>query len=62
MYTEMSAQIEQITEWIFFYMDDIFMCCVLIGALGQCYINYYIFDLGEESFILPIPIWYVIVT
>ena len=31
-----------------------------IGSLVSCYANYYIFDLKDDSFILPVPVMYVL--
>lgn len=59
-YTDLNEKIELITKWIFLYVVDVTVCSVAILALCACYVSYYIFDMKEESFILPVMMSYVI--
>lgn len=56
MYTELNEKIERFSKWAHFFMIDVFVYGFTIGSLCQCYANYYVFDLKEDSFHLPIPL------
>lgn len=55
-YIAINEQIEQITQWAY-----LFSMAVSFGGCGLCavlatYINYYIFDLKDDSFLVPTPL------
>lgn len=58
MYTQVNAKIERNTE-ISMYILNITVCSGMFATLCECYVNYYIFDLKEDSFIMPVPTWYI---
>lgn len=56
MYSNLSEKIKHISKWTYVFMMQIIVVGFASGTLASCYANYYIFDLKEESFILPVPL------
>lgn len=42
------------------YTIETMIAAFAVGSIVTSYVNYYILDLKDESFILPIPIMYVL--
>lgn len=61
IYISLNEKIELITKWLCMHMLKAMTVVCAIGGLVLCYVNYYIFDLKDESFIVPIPIMFVYV-
>lgn len=56
VYTQLNEKIERISKWIY-----LAVLVVSIGGVGLftillSYINYFIFDMEDDSFIVPIPL------
>ena len=58
-YSEMSAKIERISQFYYFFLVKFSIPCTLFPSLVITIINYYVYDLGDEAFFLPSPIVYV---
>lgn len=58
MYTALNEKIEHTSKWIRFIIKLITVLVALPNLLVS-YINYFIYDLEEESFILACPMLYV---
>lgn len=61
IYTKLNEKIERVSKWSY-----IALVYIAFGGCGLCslfvsYINYYIFDLKDESFLVPTPLMYVCV-
>lgn len=54
-YVEMDEKIELTSKLVHFAMAEFSAACVALPLLLLSYVNYFVFNLGEESFILPFP-------
>lgn len=59
MYSNLNDKIELISKWSYIFMIKIIVVGFSVGTLASCYANYYIFDLKEDSFILPVFLMWV---
>lgn len=55
MYMELNANIELVYKWIHFVLAEVDVVGITLPLLLLSNINYFIFDLGSESFVLPWP-------
>lgn len=60
MYINLNEKIERITKWLCIDMLQTWFIVAGIGCFVYSYINFFIFDMKAESFILPIPVMYVL--
>lgn len=58
LYYAMDEKIERTSKLIHLILTKIVVPVSLIPPFIGSMANYYIFNLGEESFVLPCPIWY----
>lgn len=59
MYAELSEKIELITKFMYFAVVKLTPIGVMVPALIITIVNYSVYDLGNESFFLPILVMYV---
>lgn len=55
MYNQMNDKIEQMTQILSFVMLKLSLAGFSIPILAVTIGNYFLYDLGEESYILPCP-------
>lgn len=54
MYGKISERIERVTKSTYFYCCEIYIAVGASSALIQTIVNYYIADLGDDAFYLPV--------
>lgn len=54
-YVEMDEKIELTSKLVHFVMAEFSAAGVALPLLLLSYVNYFVFNLGDESFILPFP-------
>lgn len=59
IYSELSGKIEKFSKWAYFCLVYANVIGILIPPSLLSFVNYYIYDLGDESFELVSPIMYV---
>lgn len=59
MYAELNGKIEQMTELMYFAVVKLTPVGVMMPALIITIVNYYLYDLDDESFFLPLLVMYV---
>lgn len=59
-YADLNRKIELFTKWACKYIIEMMIVSFAIASIGASYANYYIFDLKDDSFVLPIPIMCVL--
>lgn len=62
IYSELNLKIEKMCDFIYFALVDVSLVGFLLPALLITLINYYVYDLNEESYLLPSPTMYTRVT
>lgn len=55
MYIALNLKIEQMSEFLDFFLSKVAIAGFLPPALLLTLVNYFVFDLGAESFYLPAP-------
>lgn len=56
MYSEFNDKIEQMTKILYFVMLKLSLAGFSIPILAVTIGNYFLYDLGDESYILPCPV------
>lgn len=59
-FSKLHNKIEQMCKWIYFGLFKITASVFVLPVLIITISNYFILDLGERSFFLSSPIWYVL--
>lgn len=57
LYQALNEKIERTTKLLYTICMIVNILVILLASLIVSMINYYYFDLGEKSFVLPYPIW-----
>ena len=55
-YIEIDKKIERMSELIYFVLIKICLLGAMLPALLMTTVNYFVYNLGEESFYLPAPV------
>lgn len=58
-YSELNEKIEQMTYLLYILVVKASLIMTFPSALLVTAINYFIYDLGAESYFLPVPLMYV---
>lgn len=58
IYGKLNVKIEKMCDFIYFVLVDISLVGFLLPALLLTGLNYFVYDLAEESYILPTPTTY----
>lgn len=61
-YNDLIVKIEKMCDFMYFVLVDVSLVGFLLPALLITLINYYVYDLNEESYILPAPTMYTRLT
>lgn len=56
IYTELNEHIELVSEWMYFILVRIYVAGIILPLFVLSAVNYFILDLGEQSFLLSWPI------
>lgn len=59
MYEQLNQKIESMSKWLRFFMISMLYASAFIPIFCQSLFNYYVNDMGEESFKLTFPFMYV---
>lgn len=59
LYTELNDKIESASEWSLFILVKTVFAGTVLPLLYVCSMNFYVYDLGEDSFYLPWPMLWV---
>lgn len=59
IYTELNANIELATKWCHILLVNVDLVGVIVPPFLVSYVNYFIFDRGDEAFMLSWPLMYV---
>lgn len=54
-YTALNEKIEMMSKWIYIILSKASPAGMMLPSLLLSTINYFVLDLGEESFLLPCP-------
>lgn len=57
MYEKQCALSEKVSHYIYVAISKVMIPCVTIPYVILSYFMYYIKDMGEDSFILPVVAW-----
>lgn len=60
MYIEMNEKVERISRLVYTIFVEASMAGLLIPPLLITLVNYFVYDLNEESYFLPTPVMYVV--
>lgn len=55
LYTELNEKIESASEWSLFILVKFVFVGTVLPLLYVCGVNYYVYNLGEDSFYRPWP-------
>lgn len=56
VYTQLNEKIERTSKWIYFVVLFTSVGGIGLFEIFLSYINYYIFDQGDDSFLVPTPL------
>lgn len=59
IYTELNAKIELMSKWSYIILVKVCLVGIFLPLLLLTIVNYFVFQLGEESFYLPFPMLWV---
>lgn len=55
-YLELIEQVEKWSKFIVTFLK-VALPCALLSRVAQSFFYYYVFDLGRDAFMLPVPMW-----
>lgn len=56
-YDELNGKIEQLSNLIHVVLMEFILPATVVPALLLTIVNFFIYDLKDESYFMPIPIW-----
>lgn len=59
LYTELNEKIESASEWSLFILVKVVFVGTVLPLLYVCGVNFYVYNLGEDSFYMPWPMLWV---
>lgn len=59
MYTELNEKLERMSKFVYTVFVEASLAGLIIPPLLITLVNYFIYDLSEESYFLPTPVMYV---